>query len=605
MKIPLSSFKEIFGCDLRTLALFRMAIALILITDLVCRAHDLTAHYTDRGVLPRPDLISVFGWRPSLHLMGGSALFEGILFVIAGLIAIALLVGYRTRIVTVLCWIFLMSLQLRNPWVLQGGDYLLLMLLFWSMFLPLGARFSVDAALDSRVNQETNAYFSTATIALLVQCMSVYLFSALLKSDPAWTRDGTAVYYALQLDHLATPFGVWFRQFNGLLGPLTYYVWYQELLGPFLMFSPVLHFPLRLLLQASFISMHIGFLLCLEIGLFPFVSIASLLAFTPGRVWDKLESRLRTPKRQGLKIYFDGPCSFCQKVCLILRTFLVLPGTPILPAQDAPDIYAEMQERNSWVVVDHDGSWHVRWQALAVVFRRSPIFWPLGRLFALPVFRKSGDWVYETVARNRPLLGKATAMVLPYRNLNIQPSTAANVVVAGLLILVLCINVSMLPGHAFRLPAPLETVRDILRLEQHWNMFAPHPGRLDGWYAVRGYTKQGQVVDVLVGRQGEPSQERPKYLSQTYPTYRWRKYLMGLPAEQNQRAAYARYLCRVWRDNRPLEQTLARLEIYFNAEQTAPNYGARKTERVLLYSHDCAAPPQTPKGLREPIHDSM
>jgi hypothetical protein len=72
-----------------------------------------------------------------------------VLFAIAALVAIALLVGYRTRLATVLLAL-LASLQARNPTLIQGGDNLLLLLLFWGMFLPLGARFAIDAALDRR-----------------------------------------------------------------------------------------------------------------------------------------------------------------------------------------------------------------------------------------------------------------------------------------------------------------------------------------------------------------------------------------------------------------------------------------------------------------------
>jgi predicted DCC family thiol-disulfide oxidoreductase YuxK len=596
----LSSLKKVFGCDLRTLALFRVMLALVLIADLLSRSRDLTAHYTDRGVLPRADLIGLFGgWRPSLHLIGGSALVELLLFVTAGVIALALLVGYRTRLATFLSWIFLMSLHSRNPLILQGGDFLLLMLLFWSMFLPLGARYAVDAALDERVQQTPNQYLSMATIALLVQSMSVYFFSALLKSDPVWIPHGTAVHYALQIDYLATPFGVWLRQFPQLLSGLTYYVWYLELIGPFLMFSPVLHVPLRLLLQACFISMHIGFLFCLEIGLFPFVSIASLIVFTPGWVWDKLAARARTPQRGALVIYFDAPCGFCKKISRILRTLLLLPDTRIVAAQDVPEIYAKMQAYDSWVVVDYDESQHVRWQALAVVFRRSPLFWPVGRLLGLAVLQKPGDWIYATVARNRAHLSDASAVLLPFRSRDIRPSLGANVVVGALLVLVLFINVSTLPGHGYRLPASLEGVKATLRLEQQWNMFAPAPGRLDGWFVVRGYTAQGMVVDVLSGRPSEPNWDRPRYVSQTYTSYRWRKYLIGIPSDKSRAPAYAEYLCRAWNASRSGGFHLARLEMYFNAERTELNYISRKTERYLLHTHDCSANAQTRKAVRE------
>ncbi len=89
------------------------------------------------------------------------------LFVIAGLLALLLIVGYRTRVVSLLCWVMLLSLNHRNYLILQSSDSLMLALLFWSLFLPLGARYSVDSALNPRpIEQASVCNFASA--ALLV-----------------------------------------------------------------------------------------------------------------------------------------------------------------------------------------------------------------------------------------------------------------------------------------------------------------------------------------------------------------------------------------------------------------------------------------------------
>ena len=248
-----STFVAMFGIDLRTLALYRVCLASIIIMDLVARARDLTAHYSDEGVLPRAALLGDIGqWAPSLHLMSGSPKIQALLFMLAGVVALALLVGYRTRAATILSWLLLLSLQARNPAIMQGGDMLLYLLLFWGIFLPLDARFSVDAALNEDVQRVPNAFFSMATMALLVQAMCVYTFGALLKTSPTWIPDGTAVYYALHLDYLVTPIGPWLRRFPLLLGFLTYFVWSLELVAPLLMFSPIAHVRVRLFGMALF-----------------------------------------------------------------------------------------------------------------------------------------------------------------------------------------------------------------------------------------------------------------------------------------------------------------------------------------------------------------
>ena len=45
----MASVRQIFGLDVRSLALFRVMLGLVMIGDLMNRAIDLHAHYTDSG----------------------------------------------------------------------------------------------------------------------------------------------------------------------------------------------------------------------------------------------------------------------------------------------------------------------------------------------------------------------------------------------------------------------------------------------------------------------------------------------------------------------------------------------------------------------------
>ena len=585
-----SKVSQIFGIDLRTLALFRVCLSLIILLDLALRARDLTAHYSDYGVLPRAALLGDIGQQfPSLHFISGSPKAEALLFIFSGIVALALLVGYRTRLATILSWLLALSLQARNPALMQGGDMLLYLLLFWGIFLPLDARFSVDAALNEDAQKAPDAFFSMATMALLVQAMCVYTFGALLKTSPVWIPDGTAIYYALHLDYIITPFGLWLGQFGTLLHFLTYYVWSLELVAPLIMFSPIAHFRARLIGMALLLTLHIGFLLCIYIGIFGLCSMTSILAFTPSRLWDRIGQRIRTRERRGVTIYFDEPCGFCRKVCLILRMFLLLPETPILPAQQVPEIHREMQTHNSWVVVDHDGSHHMRFDAIVLVFRRSVLFSWIGWILDLPAMRAIGEHVYAWVARNRGELGRWSAVVLPYRNRPVTPSAAAQMVVGALLAVLLVVNLQsvhvVIPGVV----GIADSVAESLRIAQGWTMFAPQPSRLDGWFVARGTTRDGHAVDVLHDREGEPSWKRPESLARELPTYRWERYRMFLVNDANAkyRPYYARYLCRTWNEDRAHTDKISRVEIYFNAELVPPDYLTRQVERMRIADEPC------------------
>ena len=282
---------DMFGVDLRSLACMRVGIGLILIADLINRVPNLVAHYSDQGVLPRWALLEQFAnpHNLSLHLISGQPWVQGVLFAVAGVFAVCLTLGYRTRLMTVLSWAMLMSLHARNAMVLDAGDTLLRMMLFWSMFLPLGARWSFDAAVG-RYERGPNSYVSVGGLALLLQLALMYFLSALFKNDPVW-HNGQAIFQALQIDGFATPLGHWLLGFPLMLSILTYVVWYVELLGPILIFLPVLNWRLRLAMVLTFWMMHLGMGLSLELGHFPYICATAWLAVVPTRFWEMIRDR--------------------------------------------------------------------------------------------------------------------------------------------------------------------------------------------------------------------------------------------------------------------------------------------------------------------------
>jgi hypothetical protein len=81
-------------------------------------------------------------------------------------------------------WLFILSLQARNFMIGHGGDVVLRMYLFWSIFLPLGDCFSVDQMLNPNKNtkKKDNIEFSAGTLAFMLQISILYGFSALHKT---------------------------------------------------------------------------------------------------------------------------------------------------------------------------------------------------------------------------------------------------------------------------------------------------------------------------------------------------------------------------------------------------------------------------------------
>lgn len=92
-------YRELFEIDLRSLAVFRIGLALSILADLTQRARDIGIHYSDAGILPREFLLShpaIHAGALSLHALSGSEGWIGFLFAVHACAALALLLGFRT-----------------------------------------------------------------------------------------------------------------------------------------------------------------------------------------------------------------------------------------------------------------------------------------------------------------------------------------------------------------------------------------------------------------------------------------------------------------------------------------------------------------------------
>ncbi|HET6347414.1 MAG TPA: HTTM domain-containing protein, partial [Myxococcota bacterium] len=534
-----------FGVDLRSLALLRVGLALLTCADLVDRARDLRAHYTDFGLLPRGALLSKFinELAVCVHVVTGTTVGVALMFTLQAVVALLLLVGWRTRWMAFFTWFLMYSLHLRNPVVLQGGDDLLRMLMFWGMFVPLGARWSVDAALSKPLGDgkglgalpSPTTYFSLGTLALVGQVLILYWSTALLKTGAEWHAEGSAVYYALNYDQLATRLGIFLRSFPAILPTLTHLTLWFETLGPFLLVSPLAFGPLRTLGAILFMGMHHSFAACLVIGLFPWIDTVSMLMLLPTWLWDRANGLLPVEAQRKVSIHYDDDCEVCKKLVQIMRELLILPHVVASPAQGHPDALKAMQREASWVVRD-TGGLHTAWPAFVALARVSPLLRPLSRLLARPWVTRLGGRAYYAVATRRAALAPLTARWLPWGPApSLRQGSLAGIVCLVLFYLVANWNIASWPyvGPRTGFPIALRPLMYMLRIDQDWGMFAPYPSKEDGWYVLQGKLDDGTVVDVYRHLEEAPSWEKPEVVSDMYSNQRWSKYMMNIWLARN------------------------------------------------------------------------
>jgi len=306
---------NMIALDLRALAMFRIGLGSLLILDLILRFQDLLPHYTDMGVLPLSLVppTSLLGTWIAPHLFVSSPSLVGALFVLTGIAAIGLMIGFRTRWMVVICWLLLHSLHIRNPYINHAGDRVLILMLFWSFFLPLDRHYSKFGRTPGQPRSQNNLIASFATAGILFQLAAVYFVGALRKTGAMW-QEGTAIWYVLQIDQYALPWTRVLIEHPGLLKGLTWTTLGIEFIAPLLLFAGpnrtrTIGLSLLAMLQA-------GFFLTLDLGLFPVISIVVLFFAIP-------LPRIKSTERATINIVAQ-PLDLKNRIAAYLTAILIL-----------------------------------------------------------------------------------------------------------------------------------------------------------------------------------------------------------------------------------------------------------------------------------------
>lgn len=224
------------------------------------------------------------------------------------LIALALLfiAGFATRIVTPLLLLFWVSLSTNSVFLTNGGDVVIRLVLLFCVFANLSRHWSLDewwrrrrsvASIYPKVITRlfptwvSAAAHNTALVLCGYQVVLIYVNSGIFKLMGAEWLDGSALYYALQLDV--------FRVFP-VLSDMAWQVTPFVAVGSWVSIWAQLLFPLLLLWRPSryaalmvIMGMHFG--IGLFLGLWPFslVMIALDLVFVRDSSWERAFAWMR------------------------------------------------------------------------------------------------------------------------------------------------------------------------------------------------------------------------------------------------------------------------------------------------------------------------
>lgn len=362
--------------EIQSLAVLRIGIAITILLSLFPGQNNHSLYDSPSAIIENgiPQMLNFFGtlanhnFSPISYLLSLALIFTGLI----------LLIGHKTRLATIL------SLCLCSvAYVLDIGQFpltgkILVPTLLWSVFLPVGAAYSLDNAMNL-AKPIANSIFSSATIALTTQQCFNY-----------WMPESPFALTIVPIDWQSTS-SLWINIFTLLVK-----------LGPILLLMPFQVRVFRPFLIATYCTLHLVTTLFFgQSTLLLLLAVVTWFAFLPGVVWQYLNKVTDSQEKKGLIIYYDADCGFCKKIVHVLRTLLILPGTPLLTAQSDASICKDMETYNSWVVLDWQEKRHFKFEAIAYISSISPFFFVFEPVLRCSPIMTIGTFFYEAIASNR------------------------------------------------------------------------------------------------------------------------------------------------------------------------------------------------------------
>jgi predicted DCC family thiol-disulfide oxidoreductase YuxK len=535
-----------FTADARFLAVFRIGFGALLTWDCWRRFDGAREYYSNEGFLPnhfslfRPMGDGVFSF---LHAFSTLAEVRLVMLLMLGAF-LCFTIGYRTRLAHVLAFISITSLDARDLFIENGGDVLVNLMTFLTLFLPLGRRFSVDALLASlRARKETSAaalndrtrpplpeneFTSLIVLLLFLQLAAIYFFNAVHKDGVGW-KDGSAIWWFLQQDRIVTHLGIFIREHvpYPVIRSFAYSALGMEFSLPWILLFPAFRtWAVRLAFVLG-IGLHGGIALTSRLGPFSYAMMLFYVLFLGAADaalaarWFGRESRRRT-------VIFDVDCGICLFICRALKrldpcarlTFVGNDEPDALP----PGVDPALTHR-SVVVVDPRGRIFSEERAVFEIARALPFGVVAGFWLVVPGFAQLGRAGYRLVAEHRVAIsswfGLGACGIAPPA----EPESAASVrdetstwraakanlrnLVREALVAVVLVgaviqaandnNFVSRRAHVHRPFWVVDTV-NTFRLLEGWGMFAPEPPYDDGHVVVDARTKDGRKLDPFTGK---------------------------------------------------------------------------------------------------------
>lgn len=173
----------------------------------------------------------------SLYQLSDSMIYFNFLYFTDMIVALLYTLGFKTRWLGILNFILIWSLFERNPFVLDGGNNILTICLFFLLFANVGAYFTIGKPVR-KSHPFLSALHNISILACVLQLAVLYLFSGLYKAQGHMWYNGVALYYVLQIDEFTLPsLAPYFYSNPFILTSITYFTMIFQIAFPFLIWN--------------------------------------------------------------------------------------------------------------------------------------------------------------------------------------------------------------------------------------------------------------------------------------------------------------------------------------------------------------------------------
>ena len=518
----------------RTAGIYRIVVGFLCTADMLRHWGEARRFYSNEGVLTnhyhlfRPSS----GYNFSVFHAFSSLGEVHLIFAFFVLCHVLFMIGWHTKVFSILSFIAVTSLDNRLVMVENGGYVAVNLVVAYAMFLPTGKRFSVDAWVRSwRERKEGNVaelneryrpdwaykpYTSLAVLLVVLNLAVVYFFNVVNKSGNLW-RTGQTVHYVLHLNRMVTGLAVFFR--DVLPYPATRVITWGTLCLEALLVGWIMSpYAKRFTRTAGLIgvfSLHSMFGVMMRLGPFAWFMIGWSMCLIAPPQWEFVESWYRRKAAPRVVVY-DRGSPFAFAIC---RALARLDTLELLRFEESPAAADSAPPGPTPELIT------VRDEASGAVFTGMFAFHEIVR--TLPGGRW-GYWVLRTgtlgllgpllsfASARRAALARFFGLAVPPRGKEaVTPTSPMRTKIWNgsiylretLLVWVAICSVlqaiaenKAVPIWAKpKMPGVMSATLIYPRMFQGWGMFAPNPITDDGSVSIDAITLDGRHVDPFTG----------------------------------------------------------------------------------------------------------